>query len=325
MRTVLDLSGILLVLVAGYALLTWLRSLPGWRQRRDLQVAVLAAPVVSLALALGGLRHFVGLACFCGAPSWDSALGVAVPLALGGVALGGLLLGILRLALLHRVVTRSGLPAGPQVQALAERLAAELGTPTPRVLLTAYDRPLALTCGVVRPTVLLSTWIIAQLDGRELEAVLAHELGHVARRDYLVVWLTTVLRDAFCYLPTSWIAHRQLQHEKELACDDLAVGATERPLALASALAKVWHQTLGGGPTFGLAQPLLGTPPGIEGRIERLLTIAPPVALASRSRLVILAAGVATIALLFVSEAIDVVLLLSPMGCGPASWLARLV
>ena len=52
------------------------------------------------------------------------------------------------------------------------------------------------------------------------------------------MWLATVLRDAFFYLPTSWAAYRQLSHEKELICDDLAIGSTHRPLALASALAR---------------------------------------------------------------------------------------
>ncbi|GHO95812.1 hypothetical protein KSF_058600 [Reticulibacter mediterranei] len=53
-----------------------------------------------------------------------------------------------------------------------------------------------------------------------------HELEHVARRDYLIMFLATVLRDAFFYMPTSWIAYRQLQREKELVCDDLTVGVT---------------------------------------------------------------------------------------------------
>ena len=57
----------------------------------------------------------------------------------------------------------------------------------------------------------------------------------------LVIWFATVLRDAFFYLPTSRVAYHQLQHEKELACDDLAVGVTHWPLALASALAKAWQ------------------------------------------------------------------------------------
>src|SRR5260221_452291 len=131
-------------------------------------------------------------------------------------------------------------------------------------------------CSYRSPAFLPSPWMDRHLDHPELEGVLAHELEHVGRRDYPVMWLATVLRDAFFYLPTSWAAYRQLSHEKELVCDDLAAGSTHRPLALASALAKVWQDAVEepGFVRLGLAQPLLGAGESINGRIERLF--APP-------------------------------------------------
>ena len=316
MHTLPGLASVLLVVLAGSLALGALRRLGGWPGRRELQFLVLAAPVVSLGLGIGGLHHFAGQTCFLGAPPWDYALGVALPLGMGLVALGGLGLGVVRLALIDRVVAGGSRPAGPELRALADRLAERLGARRPRVLLRAYDRPLALTCGLWRPTVLLSTWMVERLDRQELEAVLAHELGHVARRDYPVVWLATVLRDAFCYLPTSRAAYRQLQHEKELACDDLAIAATNRPLALASALAKVWQPALGA-PTFETAQPLVKVGEAIEGRIERLLAAPGPTASQSRSRLIALGVGGSALAGLLVLEAANVAVMLTPMGCGP--------
>ncbi len=174
-----------------------------------------------------------------------------------------------------------------------------------------------------RSRILLSTWMIAHLDRGELEAVLAHELSHVARRDYLMIWLATVLRDAFWYLPTSWAAYRQLQHEKELACDDLAVAMTKRRLALASALAKVWQQVIEE-PHVGVAQPLVGAAGSIEGRITRLLAPSDPTANLPSSRIVTLCVGVAALAGLVVLQATNVALMLVPMGCGPMAPLWRL-
>ena len=104
---------------------------------------------------------------------------------------------------------------------------------------------------------LISTWMVDHLDQQELEAVLMHELVHVHRCDYLLNWIALLLRDAFFYLPTSRIAYRQLQHEKELACDDLVVQATKRPLALASALTKVWLHLVDDSPST-IMQTLLG-------------------------------------------------------------------
>lgn len=324
MHPLLGLSSMLIVLLTGALLLGVLRRMRGWARRRDLQLLVLAAPVVSLGLGLGSLHHFTGRICFVGAPPWDYRLGVALPLWMGLIALGGLIAGLLRLALMYRVLSQRGAPAGAEVQAVAARLADHLGVARPCVRLCAYGRPLALTYGLLRPTVLLSSWIVERLDPSELEAVLAHELGHVARRDYLVVWLATMLRDAFVYLPTSWAAHRQLLREKEPACDDLAVGATRRPLALASALAKVWQPALDG-PHISLAQPLTERGDAIAGRIERLLRVPQPAAGTARARLVALGVGMWALAALLALQGANIALLLAPMGCGPSSPLGKLL
>jgi Zn-dependent protease with chaperone function len=336
-HTLLGLSSLMLVVLAGALLLRLLHRIRAWPQRRDLQMLVLAAPLVSLGLGIGGLHHFSGRMCWLGAPPWDYTLGVALPLGMGAVASGALGLGVLRLALLYRLLARSSVPADSAaqaaVQALADRLIPRLRAPRVRVRLCPYGRPLALAYGVRRPTLLLSTWMVEQLDRRELGAVLAHELGHVARRDYLMNWLATVLRDGFFYLPTSRAAYRQLRQETELACDDLAVAAANRPLALASALAKVWEQALGVpvGPLPVGAQALLSageSGQSIEQRIERLLRLpapapgaAPAAAAVPQSRALGLGMAISGVAGLLTLQAANVAVLLAPMGCGPGSAL----
>lgn len=343
MHTLLGLSSVLLVLLVGYLTLVLLRR-PGPAgahpsRRRRLQLLILAAPVASLGLGFVGLHHFTGRVCYVGVPPWDYTLGLALPLLMELVAAGALVLGLVRLLMMHRLVARCGVPAGIEIQTLAGRLAERMGADCPPVLICAYNRPLALTCGLWRPTVLLSTWMIEHLDQREIEAVVAHELAHVARRDYLVIWVATVLRDAFCYLPTSWAAYRQLWLEKEPVCDDLAVAITNRPLAMASALAKVWRQAIDG-PALAVAQQLTGGRqpwrdgghhPGlaVEGRIERLLTMPRPVH-GSRSthepsrRTALSIIGGIGFGGLLALQAVSIAVLLIPMGCGPVSLLSRL-
>lgn len=319
MHTLLVLSNLLLVLLAGSTALGTLRRRRGHPRRRGLQFLVLGSPVVGLALGVGGLYHFAGRACLREAPAWDQALAVAIPAGMALIAVGAAGLGVVRLALLDRVVERRGHAAGPAVQRLADGLADGLGVSRPRVRLCVYDRPLALTCGLRRPTLLLSTWLIDHLDDRELESVLAHELAHAARRDYLAIGLATVLRDAFFYLPTSWAAYRQLQREKEPACDDLAVGATRRPLALASALAKVWQQALDERSVPSLGQALTGAGESVEGRIERLLAQPErPVARRCPRRRAWLV-GSATVAGLLAIEAVSLIVMLAPLGCSPVA------
>lgn len=331
MLTLLILSSMLLIVIGGYVALRILRPLrsteTGWGRRRDAQLGILAAPLGSLGVGMTGAHHVAGRVCFIGTPAWDYLLGITLPLTMGGIALGALSLGAIRVALLARIMRRSGTFPNPELQALGDRLAVQVGAARSQVLLCAYDRPLALTCGLWRPKIVLSTWMLAHLDQRELEAVLAHEVGHVARRDYLVIWVATVLRDAFFYLPTSWAAYRHLQHEKELACDALAVTTTRRPLALASALAKVWQPSLGA-PTIGVAQSLVGAGEAIEGRIERLLVAGASVAGAhpphSPMRFITVSLGAAAVFGLGTLGAASVPLIRALAGCGHASLLGGL-
>lgn len=324
MHVLLSLSSLALAVLGGYVALAVQQRVLAWPQRRAMQILVLAAPSLSLALGLASLHHFAERTCFLGAPPWDYALGMALPLGLGLVALGGLGLGALRVVLLHHVLERKSQPAHSEVQSIADRLAEQIGAARTRVLLCALNRPLALTYGLRRPRILLSTWMVEHLDHRELEAVLAHELGHIDRRDYMVVWLATVLRDAFFYLPTTWAAYRQLQCEKEMASDDRAVAMTKRPLALASALAKVWHEA-SHEPMLYAAQPFTGAAALIETRIARLLAAPRPASAVGDAGTRFDAGGTALraggigLASLLAAESASFAVMLAPMGCGPAS------
>ena len=318
MHILLGLSSLLPILLGGFLALSILRRLTGWSRRRDLQLLILAAPVASLGLSVSELYHLVSEICFIRTPPWDYILSMALPLGMGLVALGGVSLGVVRLAFMMWVVGRRSTPIDPASQTFVDGLIERLGVARPRVLLCAYDRPLALTAGLWQPSIVLSTWMVEHLDRRELEAVLAHELGHIARRDYLIIWLATMLRDAFCYLPTSWVAYRQLQYEKELACDDWVIDTTNRPLALASALAKTWQYAVSG-PSFGLAQLLGGGSELLESRIERLLALSKPLTSTLRSRLVGLSVGLLGLSVLVLVAAVNVAVPLALMDCGPAS------
>lgn len=324
MHPLLGLSSLLIVVLGSYAGLSGLAHVRDWSLRRDVQLAILTAPVVSLGLGLLALHHFTGRVCFLGAPPWDYRLGVLLPLVMTLVALAGLGLGLVRMVLMYCVVARRGVPAGAEMRSRTACLADRLGVPRPRVRLVPHDRPLAITYGLRSPTVLLSSWMVAHLDRHELEAVIAHELGHVVRRDFLVVWLATLLRDAFAYLPTSHTAYQGLQREKEIACDEIAVVATSRPLALASALGKVWQRSLGG-PPAGVAQALMGTGGPVADRLERLLALPETAARAPRPRLTGIGVGASALAALLALQAVNFSVLLTPMGCGPTSPVGRLL
>lgn len=269
MTMLVSLAALVLIAVGSTVLLSLLRSVQDWTQRRSVQLALLLLPLLLLLLPL----------CMLGLTIKHVAF---VHIFFVGIALigsGAFVLALLRLLLLHWVMRRQlrrslrGTAAlRMTITHLAQR-AALSSARIPQLRLLLSQRPMAFTYGFWHPTVVLSSWMVEHLDTQEVEAVLAHELAHVARYDACFSWLALLLRDAFWYLPTSWLAYRQLQHEQELACDEQVAVLTQRPLALASALTKVWLQTVDDAPlvkTPGI-QHLLASPPAMQERIERLM------------------------------------------------------
>jgi beta-lactamase regulating signal transducer with metallopeptidase domain len=278
MHILLYLSGVLVVVLLGSALvLRLMRLFSNWSQRRIMQLLVLITPLVSLIFLMGGLQHALNQDCALDAPAWDAVLDFAMLLLVGGDMLAALGLGLGRLALMKRVMRQQEARTDPDLQALVDHLAQQRDLPRLCLQLVPSDRPLALLYGIRRPIMLLSTWMVDHLDQQELEAVFMHELVHAHRRDYLLNWVALLLRDAFFYLPTSRIAYRQLHYEKELASDDLVAQSTKRPLALASALTKVWLSLVDDAYS-PLVQSLGERRESIAQRVERLLDMQNPTA-----------------------------------------------
>lgn len=325
MHTVLLLTSLLVVTLIGSLALRYQQRFPNWPQRRTLQGVVLVMPLISLGIGACDLHHVLVQPCFPHAPIWDDLLGSTLAIGILAMALFALLWGCTRWALLLWFMRRSGERASLPIQELVAACAERIGTRKPAVRLLVAHYPLACTSGWFRPLVLLSSWMLEQLDQRELEAVITHELAHVARRDTLVLWVGRMLRDAFWYLPTSRSAYRLLEQEKELACDDLAVTVTQRPLAMASALTKVWLQAVEGSSpsTFGMAHHLEGKHQQIVKRIDRLMASStfsmPSTVKGSAPK------GLSVLSALGAIEIVILLILFAVMACSPALLLTRWV
>src|SRR5207244_2056938 len=68
------------------------------------------------------------------------------------------------------------------------------------------------------------------------EAVLAHEIGHIKRYDYLVNMLQMLVEALLFYHPAVWWTSKRIRLERELCCDDLAVRYSGNALRYARAL-----------------------------------------------------------------------------------------
>lgn len=100
-------------------------------------------------------------------------------------------------------------------------------------------------CRVVSPVVVLPEGMADQLGDDELEAVMMHEVAHVARRDNLVSNLQMALCCVFWFHPVVWLIDRKLLAERERACDEAVIGAGGRARAYATGLLKVFRFAIG--------------------------------------------------------------------------------
>jgi TonB family protein len=108
--------------------------------------------------------------------------------------------------------------------ALSRTLARRLGMSCVPELFVSRHAVMPMTWGVRRPRIMLPTAAIAW-PAERLRAVLAHELGHVARADWPVHLVAQLACAAYWFHPLFWAAERALGRETELAADDEALGA----------------------------------------------------------------------------------------------------
>ncbi len=91
--------------------------------------------------------------------------------------------------------------------------------------------------GWLRPVLLVPVGTLAGLDPAQLESILAHELAHIRRYDYLVNMMQHVVEALLFYHPAVWWVSHRIRVEREHCCDDLVVEVCGDRLGYARALA----------------------------------------------------------------------------------------
>lgn len=160
------------------------------------------------------------------------------------------------------------------VTALVDRLRKALGIARRVRVRVGEQIDVPAVLGVVWPTVLLPASMLSGVPVEQLRAVIAHELAHIRRFDYLVN-LAQMLIEAFLFFnPMVWWISRRIRIEREACCDALAAGATGDNLEYARALSEV--ATTLRAPAFALhaAQAMTGPPESrrLLDRVKRIVT-----------------------------------------------------
>ncbi|MBL7794326.1 MAG: M48 family metalloprotease, partial [Saprospiraceae bacterium] len=141
--------------------------------------------------------------------------------------LAGMCLFLLRLlgglAYVQRLKYSQVSALGEEWQGMLRRLSSQLGM---RVQVQLVESALArgpMVVGHIKPFILLPIGAVNQLSPEQVEAVLAHELAHIFRNDYLWNIVQSAVEIALYFNPAVWWISAVIRDERESSCDDLAV------------------------------------------------------------------------------------------------------
>ena len=124
--------------------------------------------------------------------------------------------------------------------------------------------------GYIHPAVILPTGLPASLDEGEMQDVLLHELAHLARFDDWLNLASRMLGAILVLHPLAGVVLKQIEREREMACDDFVVAHTGSAKSYARSLARL-HDLRTSTGTRLLAPALLGRKVSLADRIESLL------------------------------------------------------
>ena len=255
------------------------RVVPGWDvpvvRATSVAPSMDAAPVVSLTTPVtvaaritneGTLPAHVASGRISPASSF---LGAVSPAAvLWTIYLAGVVVLFWRMTIAHRAaraLVASGEPIDdPRWGALLRHSSRALGCTREVTLIRSEECAMPMAIGTRHPTIVVPSFADEWTDDRR-EAVLLHELAHIARRDCLTQTFASIATALYWPHPGVWWAAARLRAERELACDDRVISAGSPARDYASHLLEIAH-ALGRRrvPALGVT---MARPNQLEGRL----------------------------------------------------------
>ena len=169
-----------------------------------------------------------------------------------------------------RMKSNSVRPAPADWQQTLDEIKTRISISRPVKLLVSALVQVPSVIGWLRPVVLVPVGALAGLTADQIEALLAHELAHIRRYDYLVNIMQGVAEALLFYHPAVWWISNEIRNTRELCCDDIAVGISGNAVSYACALANLEARC------SACFSPALAANGGsLAFRVSRLLGIPP--------------------------------------------------
>src|SRR5688572_1575078 len=168
----------------------------------------------------------------------------------------------------RRLVRSAAAVVAPVMKEALERACAGLNFQGKVRLLSGERIETPIVIGWLRPAILLPASALTGLSADQILAILAHELAHIRRHDFLVNGIQRAVECVLFYHPAVWWVSGRIRVERERCCDDLAVSACGDRLLYAQALVALEKARP--------AEPILALPTagvGVKDRVRRVLGV----------------------------------------------------
>ncbi len=166
-----------------------------------------------------------------------------------GIWLLGVLLMMLRFlggyALVRRYRHQRVRPVAGKWDLRFSSLATRIRVPRSVRLMESALVKMPMAIGWLKPVVLIPLGMLNGVPAAQMEAILAHELAHIKRRDYLMNLFQSLLEVIFFYHPAVWWLSANIRSERENICDDIAINLTGNSMEFIKALTRIQEINLG--------------------------------------------------------------------------------
>jgi beta-lactamase regulating signal transducer with metallopeptidase domain len=138
---------------------------------------------------------------------------------------------------LQRLRQKMVKPVDESLQSKLKELAGVLGVNRAVQLVESALVQTPTVVGWLKPVILLPASVLTGFSAEQIDAILAHELAHIKRCDYLVNMLQTAVEILGFYHPAVWWISKKIRIERENCCDDIAVKISGDRIGYAKTLA----------------------------------------------------------------------------------------
>lgn len=144
----------------------------------------------------------------------------------------------------HQLKTNPNNQWNAQLSDLLENLKTRMDIGRTVLIKTSNQVNLPMIMGVVKPVILMPAALISGFSTAQLEAILAHELAHLKRHDFLFNGIQSLIEVLYFFHPVMWLISAEIRKERENCCDDMAVTYTQNKVLLAKTLVQLQEYSI---------------------------------------------------------------------------------